>query len=194
MTATDGATRPSTDALSAMLSRASALTLKAPGPTAADLRTILTAATRAPDHGKLQPWRFVIIEGDARDRFGDVMAETLKRRQPEVSESELKREREKAFRAPTIVAAVAKIVDCKIPPIEQEYAVAAAVQNAILAAHALGYGTMWKSGAPAYDDAVKAFLGFEPRDAVVGFIYVGTTDAAPKTYRATMYDEVVSRV
>src|SRR5471032_3130074 len=113
MSATPPTISPAGDAIEAILSRASAITLKEPGPSAEHLKTMLLAGTRAPDHGKLQPWRFVIIEGEARDRFGDVMAETLKSRDPEVADSELERERAKAFRAPTIVAAVAKIVDAK---------------------------------------------------------------------------------
>lgn len=185
---------PAGDALEAILSRQSAVTLKEPGPSAEHLETMLRAGTRAPDHGKLQPWRFVIVEGDARARLGDAMAERLKLRDAEATESDLERERAKAFRAPTIVVAVAKIIDAKIPAIEQQYAVAAACQNVVLAAHALGYGAMWKSGASAYDDGIKGFLGFEPRDEIVGFLYLGTTDIAQRKVRETKYDEVVSRI
>jgi nitroreductase len=184
--------RPFPGALEAMLTRASAVTLKSPGPTPDDLRAILTAATRAPDHGKLQPWRFIVVEGSARDRFGDVMAQTFRARHPDASDADVARERDKVFRAPTIVTAGAKIVEhAKIPRFEQEVAVAAAVENLVLAAHALGYGTMWKTGAPAYDDAVKAFFGLEPHDAILGFIYLGTIDVAPKALRPTNYEEVV---
>jgi nitroreductase len=183
------------EAVESLLSRASALTLKEPGPTADDLRLILTAATRAPDHGKLQPWRFIVLEGEARDRFGDVMAQTLRAREPDIADADVQRERNKVFRAPAIVVAGAHVVaHKKIPAFEQIVAVAAAVQNMILAAHALGYGTMWKTGEPAYDETVKTFFGFEPRDALLGFVYLGTTDAAPKEYRETAYDAVVRRL
>jgi nitroreductase len=194
MSASDTARRVP-EAIASMLSRASALTLKEPGPTPDDLRLILTAATRAPDHGKLQPWRFIVLEGDARDRFGDVMAQTLRARVPDIADADVQRERNKVFRAPTIVAAGARVIaHKKIPAFEQIVAVAAAVENLILAAHALGYGTMWKTGEPSYDDAVKAFFGLEPQDALLGFVYLGTTDAAPKDYRETAYDDVVRRL
>jgi nitroreductase len=193
MSASDTTTRMP-EVVDSIMSRASAVTLKDPGPTPDDLRLILKAGTRAPDHGKLQPWRFVVIEGTARDRLGDVMAETLKARKPDITEIELKREKEKSFRSPTIVAVGAKIVEGKIMPVEQMLAAAAAAQNIILAAHALGYGTMWKTGDGAYDDTVKRFLGFDPGDSIVGFIYIGTADMMPKNYRETKLDEVITRL
>jgi len=193
MSASDTATRMP-EVVESIISRASAVTLKEPGPSADDLRLILRAGTRAPDHGKLQPWRFVVIEGSARDRLGDLMAERLKARMPNAEAIELKRERDKVFRAPTIVAVAAKITGEKIPAIEQQSATAAAAQNIILAAHALGYGTMWKTGDPAYDDVVKQFLGLEPADVVVGFVYLGTADVMPKNVRETKLDEVIIRL
>lgn len=182
----------SPEAVELILSRASAVTLKEPGPAPDDLKTILTAGTRAPDHGKVQPWRFIVVSGDARNRLGDLMVETAKARDPQLSEIELKRERDKIFRAPTIVVAGVKFAPSKIPAIEQQIAVAAACENMILCATALGYGTMWKTGAPAYDDNVKRFFGLEPADAIVGFVYLGTTDVAPKNVRETKFDDVVS--
>lgn len=178
-------------ALDVILNRASAVTLKAPGPRADDLRTILRAGTRAPDHSKLEPWRFVVIEGDARDRLADVMAASLKARNPNAEEIELKRERDKVFRAPTLVAVALHVASEKQPRIEQQCAVAAAAQNMILAAVALGYGTMWKTGAPAYDPNVKALLGLDAADDILGFLYFGTPDAMPKDQRPTKFDEVV---
>ncbi len=193
MSANDTAARMP-EVLESIMSRVSAVTLKDPGPTNEDLRLILKAATRAPDHGKLQPWRFVVIEGTARERFGDVTASALKARRPDITAIELQREREKIFRAPTTVAVIAKIIEGKIMPVEQLLAVAAATQNMILAAHALGYGTMWKTGDAAYDATVKEFLGFEAADAVVGFIYLGTIDVMPKNYRETKLEDVISRL
>jgi nitroreductase len=177
-----------------ILSRASAITLKDPGPSPDDLRLILRAGTRAPDHGKLQPWRFVIIEGGARERLGAALAERLAASKPDVSEIELQRERAKPLRSPTIVTVAAKVVEGRIPVIEQITATAAAVQNMILAAHALGYGTMWKTGPGVYDDAVKAIMGFDPSDVVVGMVYIGTADAMPRQRRVTKLDELISRL
>ena len=135
-----------------------------------------------------------MIEGTARDRLGDVMAAQLKAHKADATDVDLKREKDKVFRAPTIVAIGAKITEGKIMAIEQQIAAAAATQNVILAAHALGYGTMWKTGDPAYDDVVKKFLGFEPGDAIVGFVYLGAADVMPKNYRETKLDEVISHL
>lgn len=193
MSVSDPAPPRSPELIDAILSRASAITLKEPGPTPDDLQLILKAGTRAPDHGKLEPWRFTILEGDARDRFGDLMAETMKARNPAAEPIELEREKAKIFRAPTVVVVAAKITGSKIARVEQIAATAAATQNIILAAHALGYGTMWKTGAPAEDDTVKAALGLEPADEIVGFVYLGTPDAMPKAYRETKLDDVIAR-
>lgn len=193
MSASDTLPR-SPELVETILSRASAVTLKDPGPSAEDLRLILKAGTRAPDHGKLQPWRFVVIEGRARERLGEVAAASLRARQPDVSDIELQREKDKQLRSPTIIAVGCKFQGEKIPAIEQQTATAAAAQNVLLAAHALGYGTMWKTGAPAYDDTVKALLGFAPADVIVGFIYVGTIDVMPKNARETKLDEVITHL
>jgi len=108
------------------------------------------------------------------DRFGDVLAEALKRKQPGATVELLQRERKKARRAPLIIVASCRArKDSKIPEIEQLSSAAAAAQNIMLAAHALGYGAMWKTGDAAYDDEVKRALGLDSADAIVGFIYLG---------------------
>lgn len=167
------------DALDLMLTRESALKLQAPGPSAADLDRIFATAVRAPDHGRLRPWQFVVINEDQRGAFGDLMADSLRRRQPEVSEAELQRERDKAFRAPTIVVVAAKPKrEAKIPEVEQITSAAAAAQTIMLAAPALGYGAMWKTGGPAYDAGVKTALGLGADDTIIGFLYLGTRAGA----------------
>jgi nitroreductase len=160
--------------LDLLLTRGSARKLADPAPTADQLDTILRAAVAAPDHGRLRPWRFVVISGEARARFGRLMAESLRRAQPDASPEALEREERKPFRAPTIVAVAAHIVESgKVPALEQITATAAATQNMMLAADALGLGAMWKTGAPAYEEDVKTGLGFAPDDEIVGFIYLG---------------------
>lgn len=152
----------------------------------------MRAATRAPDHGKLQPWRFTVVEGAARDRVADLFAERFRARHPDATEVDVQRERAKIYRAPTVIVAGMKVaLEHKIPVVEQHSAAAAAVENMILAASALGYGTMWKTGDPAYDDAVKVFFGLEATDAILGFVYVGTTEAAPKAPRETRFEDIV---
>ncbi len=162
------------DALETILTRASPRKMSDPGPNDQDLRAMLMAACRAPDHGRLRPWHFVTIQGDARFRFAEVLSSSLQARSPSVSEAQLDRERAKALRAPLIVTAAAVPSQGKIPEIEQIAAVAAAVQNLVLAAHALGYGAFWRTGAPAYDPAVASALGLPETATIVGFVYIGT--------------------
>jgi nitroreductase len=163
------------DAMDLLLTRDSALRLEPPGPDAAALDEIFRAALRAPDHGRLRPWRFIVIPEERRQRFGDVLADSLKKREPNTSPESLARERQKALRAPVIVVVAAQIKPSdKIPELEQIVSAGAAAQNVMLAAHALGYGAMWRTGAPAYDAGVKAALDLQPNDTIIGFIYIGT--------------------
>jgi len=168
------------DALELMLSRESALKLQAPGPSDEELDRIFASAVRAPDHGRLRPWHFVVIHEDQRAAFGALMADSLRRRNPAVSDTELQRERDKAFRSPVIVAVAAKVQrGHKIPEIEQIASASAAAQNIMLAAPALGYGAIWKTGAPAYDPTVKTALGLNADDDIIGFLYLGTRVGGP---------------
>jgi nitroreductase len=163
------------DALDLMLHRESAVKLQAPGPGDDDLRRIFESAVRAPDHGALRPWHFVVIGSDQRGAFGEVMMDSLLRREPSASDAALQRERAKAFRAPTIIVVAAKLRQgSKIPEIEQIASAVAAAQTIMLAAPALGYGAVWKTGAVAYDPEVKTALGLQAEDAIVGFLYIGT--------------------
>jgi nitroreductase len=169
------------NALEVLHTRESAAKLQEPGPDDAALKAILQAAVRAPDHGRLRPWRFVAIRGEALGRFGDVLAQTLQARMPQATPDMLDRERAKALRAPLIVAVAARVQPGgKIPEIEQVLSSGAAAQNIMLAAHALGYGAMWKTGDPAYDPRVKKALGLEEGDAIVAFIYLGTPTGGPR--------------
>jgi nitroreductase len=170
------------EAIEALNSRRSPSRFADPAPDDVQLSAILGAAMHAPDHGKLKPWRFIVLRGDARNRFGDVMAAAMKRREPEAADNMIEREREKPLRAPLIVALAASIKEGhKIPVIEQMLAAGAAAQNVMVAAHALGFGAAWKTGAPAYDNYVKEALGLAASDAIVGFLYLGTPAAPPMT-------------
>jgi nitroreductase len=162
------------DLLAGIRSRTSPLKLGAPAPSAEQIEQIIRAGTRAPDHGRLRPWRFTVFEGAAREKLGDAMANCLRTRLPNSPKEHLDAERAKALRAPVVIVVGAKISKGRIPEIEQVCAVAAAAQNMLLAAHALGYGAMWKTGAAAYDPAVKELCGLEPQDHIVAIIYLGT--------------------
>ncbi|HEY6517295.1 MAG TPA: nitroreductase [Steroidobacteraceae bacterium] len=180
-------------AIDALLERRSAKTLSDPAPDDGALELLLECAARAPDHGRLRPWRFIVIRGAARERLGELMADQLRRKVPDASAETLQRERQKALRAPLIivVAAVCK-AEAKVPAIEQVLAAGAAAQNIMLAAPALGFGAMWKTGDAAYDDTVKAALGLAAADAIVGFLYLGTApaDSVPPPVRTQWQDRV----
>jgi nitroreductase len=170
-------------AIEALLERHSARALKEPAPDDAALALILESATRAPDHGRLRPWRFIVIKSEARAQFGELLADHLRRTKASVSDEALERERLKAFRAPLVVAVAAIVTpDGKIPPIEQILSAGSAAQNMLHAAFALGFNAVWKTGGAAYDSQVKAALGLESKDALVGFLYVGTDEDGPGSF------------
>jgi nitroreductase len=181
------------DAMDLLLNRHSATKLTAPGPNEAALGAMLRAALRAPDHGRLRPWQFIVITEDRREAFGSLLADSLKVREPDVSEQELERERGKALRAPVILVAAARLRSGhKIPEVEQLLAAGAAAENVMLAAQAQGFGAMWKTGGPAYDPAVKQALGLSTEDAIVGFLYIGTDAGEPSPAKRPELEDHVS--
>ena len=162
--------------IAAIDSRASAGSLTQPGPTPQQLELILRAAARAPDHGRLRPWRLTVLEGAAREAFTRAAAAAKRIRLGDMTDAQLSSEREKMNRSPAIV-----VIGCavnrenkKIPEIEQIIAVGAAVENAFLAAHDLGFGVMWKTGAAAYDEQVKSLVGLRADDHIVAILHIGT--------------------
>ena len=162
-------------AIDLLLTRRSARTLSEPGPDGAALELILASAARAPDHGRLRPWRFVVIRGAARERFGALLAAQLQRVRPDSSAETLQRESHKALRAPLIVVVAGRCNEAaKIPAVEQLLSAGAAAHAMMLCAVALGFNAMWKTGGAAYDAEVKSGLGLSPSDAIVGFLYFGS--------------------
>lgn len=160
----------------AIQTRSSAGRLAEPGPSPQEIDRLLQAAERAPDHGRLRPWRLIVLKGAVREAFIASAAEAKRARLPALTEEQLAAEREKMGRSPTIV-----VIGCavnreqtKVPEIEQAVAAGAAAQNLFLAAHDLGYGVMWKTGAAAYDPAVKAVVGLRPDDHIVAIMHLGT--------------------
>ena len=164
-------------ALGVLLSRASVgpAQLEEPGPDGGDLDIILDSGLRAPDHGRLRPWRFMLVRGPARAALGEVLARALEIRDPSATPALLERERGRPLRAPLVIAVGAKVdPEHAVPEIEQLLSVAAATMNLLNAAHALGYGGMWVTGASCYDPLVGEALGFRAPDRLVGFLYLGT--------------------
>lgn len=178
-------------AIDALMTRRSATTLTEPAPDTGALELIFASAVRAPDHGRLRPWRFVVVRGAARERFGELLARHLARTQPAASAESLQRERDKAFRAPMIIVVAAHMNEAvKIPPIEQRLSAGVAAGNIMLAALALGYNAMWKTGGAAYDPDVAQSLGLAPSEVIVGFLYVGTEAGKPSVPRGEWRDLV----
>lgn len=159
------------DAITALHTRTAAPRLEEPAPGDAALDQILRAGLRAPDHQMLRPWRFLVVEGQARYKLGQLFVDALLPQTPE----ETTKLQTSPLRAPLIIIAVATIKEHpKVPAIEQIASGAAAMQNMSVAAHALGFGSIWKTGAVAYDPRVKLALGLKETDAIVGYLYVGT--------------------
>ncbi len=158
------------DALIALQTRTAAPRLVEPAPNPAQLEQILKAGLRAPDHGMLRAWRYLLIEGDARRKLAQLFVDTT---QPETEERKQKL-LTTPLRAPLIIVAVATIKEGKVRASEQVCSVAAAIQNMSVACHALGYGSIWLTGAVAYDPRVKVALGLLATDEIVGYLYVGT--------------------
>jgi nitroreductase len=166
------------DVLDAIAARRSTGRLAEPAPSDEELVRMVEAAVAAPDHGTLRPWRFIVLRDDAKTAFGAVLAEAYERRcagdGSPVVPAKLEKERTKLGRAPVVVVVAAVPQEGKIPEVEQVAAVAAATENLLLAATALGYGSMWRTGDPCYDDHVKAALGLDASAHLVGFVYLGT--------------------
>lgn len=138
------------------------------------IERLLDAAVQAPNHHKVRPWRFFVLQGGALDRLGDIMAESLHQRKPEIPQEGLAAERAKAHRSPVIIAiGVDKPVDPKVVEIENVCAAAAAGQNILLAAEDLGLAAHWRTGPAALDPAVKEYLGLGVDQYLIGFIYLG---------------------
>jgi nitroreductase len=138
------------------------------------IEKLLDAAVQAPNHYKVRPWRFVVLTGDARHRLGDVMSTSLRERHPEFPQEAFDKAHNTPLQAPVVIAVgVDKPTEAKVLQIENISAAAAAVQNLLLAAHALGLGAKWRTGEWATDVTVKALLGFESDQHIIGFIYIG---------------------
>ena len=145
-----------------------------PGPSPAELETILTIGARVPDHGKIVPWRFIVFEGDGRLRAGDVIARVFAARNPGATAEEVEIEKRRLADAPTVVGVVIGArPHPKVPAWEQELSAAASAMSIVLAANALGYAANWLTGWAAFDRDVLTGLGLTHNEKLVGFIHIG---------------------
>ena len=186
---------PAPQTLDLLLTRrsGSAKAMTGPGPDADQLRTILTAATRVPDHGKLAPWRFITFTGDARGRFGAELARLFKETNPNAIDEILALERRRFERAPVVIAVVSRAEgNAKVPAWEQELSAGAVCMTINLAAHAMGFVASWLTEWPAYDERVKEVLGLAAKERVAGFIYLGKPAAPLEDRPRPALDAVVT--
>jgi len=168
---------PMPDALELLKTRRSVKPreMTGPGPSPAELETILTIGTRVPDHGKLTPWRFIVFEGDARVRAGDVIAKVFARKNPNAQPADIEVEKRRLTDAPLVIGVVSFTKPHpKVPPWEQELSAGASAMNIVTAATALGYGACWLTGWFAFDRDVMDGLGLKADEKFAGFIHIGT--------------------
>ena len=161
------------DALELLVNRRSASRLAAPAPAGEALDNILRAGMRAPDHGSLQPWRFIIVENDGRERFSALLEQVA--RDGGQDDKAIEKAQQAPFRAPMIITVVAHCDDHpKVPRWEQLVSAGCAVMAMQMAAVAQGFNGIWRSGAWTEDQAVREAFGCREQDAIVGFLYLGT--------------------
>jgi len=170
------------DALELLKTRRSVkpIEMTGPAPSAAEIDTMLTIAARVPDHGKLAPWRFVVFEGAARERAGDIIASRFAELHPEATGDQVTFERNRLARAPLVIAVVSRAAPhAKIPEWEQQMSAGAAATALVVAANAMGFVTSWLTEWYAYDRPVLDRLGLAPHERIAGFVHIGRPRKAP---------------
>src|ERR1700736_6045675 len=141
-----------------------------PPPSAAEIDTLLTIASRVPDHGKLVPWRFIVFEGEARLAAGDAIVAAFRAKYPQATGEQAAAERQRLARAPLVIAVVSRAAPhVKIPEWEQVLSAGAAAMSLVLAAHALGFGANWMTEWYAYDRGVLDALGLAAHERLASF-------------------------
>ena len=169
--------------------------MTAPGPSPAELDTILTIGARVPDHGKLAPWRFIVFEGEARATFGRVLLKACLAEEKETpTAGRLEMERMRLLRSPTVIAVISRATpNPAAPEWEQVLSCGAACFNLCLAATALGFGTCWITEWYAYSPGVRAALKLAANERIAGFVYIGTAKERQPERERPLLAKVVSR-
>lgn len=166
--------------------------LIAPGPDDAQLRQMLEIALRTPDHGKLAPWRFVIVPQDRRDALAAVLESAYRAEKPGAGRLEIETMHQFAYQAPTLVVALsAPVAGSKIPLWEQELSAGAAIMNLLHATHALGFAGGWLTGWPTFNDDVRNAFGRDG-EKIAGFVFIGTPGKPLEERPRPEYDAIVS--
>lgn len=168
--------------------------LKEPGPTAAELRDILLIATRVPDHGKLVPWRLIVIAGQDRIKAGAKLAEIALRKNPALDEPSLEIERNRFMPAPLTIGVIFTHKKSeKAPEMEQLLSAGNVCHNLLNGAHAMGYAATWVTRWFAFDAEAQQMLGAKGGERFVGFIHIGTPASLPEERERPPLESVVSR-
>ena len=184
------------DALNLLRTRRSVkpVELAGPGLTPEEIDTLLTVASRVPDHGKLVPWRFIVFDGDARLTAGAAIAAAFAKKYPDAKPEQVDYERRRLARAPLVVAVVSRAAPhVKIPEWEQVLSAGAAAMSLVFAAHALGFAANWITEWYAYDRAVLDALGLEPHEKIAGFIHIGRQATPAEDRPRPPLGEIVTR-
>lgn len=167
--------------------------LSEPGPDEAALENILRGASRVPDHGKIHPWRFIVIRGEARARLGQVLRAAWPDQEADAPEAKLDLEAARFTRAPLVIAVVSRITTPHhIPEWEQTLSSGAVCLNLLYSAHAMGFGANWITEWYAYHPRVRAALGLAANEKIAGFIYIGTPVEKPDDRPRPALGDVVS--
>jgi len=166
-----------------------------PAPSAGELDRILTIAARVPDHKKLVPWRFIVFEGEARAKAGEIFAEACAAEEKEPpSPVRLDTERARFLRAPLVVAVVSRVTNRRgTPEWEQILSAGAAAFNLCLAANAMGYATSWITEWIAYSPMVRERLGLGENERFAAFVYIGTPKEKPEERERPHLADIVTR-
>lgn len=185
-----------TDALPLLTTRRSVkpIELTGPAPSEAEIETLLTIASRVPDHGKLAPWRFILFEGDARKQIGETLAEAFKADRADATADQIDFERNRFARAPLVIGVVSRTVPHgKIPEWEQVLSAGAAAMNLLTAAHAMGFAGSWITEWYAYDPRILKALGLSENERIAGFVHVGRPARPPEDRPRPPLSEIVTR-
>jgi nitroreductase len=164
-----------------------------PGPNDAEIEKIMRAGMRVPDHGRLTPWRFIVIRGEARDKMGKILGTAFRAANPDCIDEQVEVEEERFGRAPVVIAIVSHTdPEHKIPEWEQILSSGAACQTMLISALSMGFAAQWITEWYAYNDDVKAALGVQSPDRIAGFLYLGTMGDAPTDRARPEYENIVS--
>jgi nitroreductase len=188
--------RPIADPIALLNTRRSVkpIELTAPGPSPAELETLLTIASRVPDHGKLTPWRFIVFEAEGRDKAGEAIGAAFLAKYPAATADQVAFERTRLARAPLVIAVVSRAAPhVKIPEWEQVLSAGAAAMNLVIAAHALGFAASWMTEWYAYDRAVLDALGLASHEKIAAFVHIGRPARPPEDRPRPALADIVMR-